>query len=418
MYNLPKRVLPMRKRAEIIDLALKKRLDTIVPAAMRHAGIDMWLVLCQEDDLDPVFRTLIPMNCWCPILQMLIFYDRGEAGIERINLSMTNTGTLYDRPWSGRGEQEQWTLLHDLVVERNPQHIGINIGSVQWAAGGLTYNLYQQLVSALPAGYADRLVSAEKLVEYYGSVLNPVELGLYDHVGAIAHDLIESSYSPMNLWPGITTTTDLEWNYWQMAADCGLDVAFKPYFNLVRGPENATQFGTEDTTIRPGDLVHSDVGVRYLRLISDHQQWAYIPRPNESEPPEGIKNLMVQAGRLQDVYMASFETGLTGDELLARILTRAHEQNIPNPKVYSHSLGLYLHEPGPLIGLPWEQESCVGRGAVPLREGNCFTMELSITEAVPEWDNQPVTFSIEEDVAFVDGTCRLIDGRQTEFYLV
>ena len=63
MYNLPKRVLPMRKRAEIIDLALKKRLDTIVPAAMREAGIDMWLVLCQEDDLDPVFRTLIPMNC-------------------------------------------------------------------------------------------------------------------------------------------------------------------------------------------------------------------------------------------------------------------------------------------------------------------------------------------------------------------
>jgi len=407
-----------RRSFELIDLALKERLDTIVPAAMREAGIDMWLVLCQEDDLDPVFRTLIPMNCWCPILQMLIFYDGGETGVERINLSMTNTGTLYDRPWSGRGEAEQWALLGDIVAERDPQHIGINIGSVQWAAGGLTHNLYQQLLQALPADYAERLVSAEKLVEYYGSVLCSFELGLYDHIGATAHDFLRACYSSASILPAITTTFDLEWAYWQMAADCGLDVAFKPYFNLVRGPENMAWFGKEDNTIRHGDLIHSDVGVRYLRLNSDHQQWAYVLRPGESEPPVGIKNLLVQAGRLQDVYMASFEAGLTGDELLARILSRARQEGIPNPKIYSHSLGLYLHEPGPLIGLPWEQESCVGRGAVPLREGNCFTMELSITEAVPEWDGQPVTFSIEEDVAFVDGVCRPIDGRQTEFYLI
>ena len=53
----------------------------------------MWLILCQEDDLDPVFKTMIPMNTWTPILQMLIFFDRGaDQGIERINLSMTGYG--------------------------------------------------------------------------------------------------------------------------------------------------------------------------------------------------------------------------------------------------------------------------------------------------------------------------------------
>lgn len=86
--------------------------------------------------------------------------------------------------------------------------------------------------------------------------------------------------------------------------------------------------------------------------------------------------------------------------------------------MYSHSLGLYLHEPGPLIGLPWEQERCPGRGDVPLRFGNCFTMELSVTDAVPEWSNQAVTVAMEQDVAFTRAGCRPIDGRQTAFHLI
>ncbi len=71
-------VLPMRQRAEVINRVLRRRLETVLPAAMRALGIDLWLILCQEDDLDPVFTTLIPMDTWCPILQMLVFFDRGE----------------------------------------------------------------------------------------------------------------------------------------------------------------------------------------------------------------------------------------------------------------------------------------------------------------------------------------------------
>ena len=97
---------------------------------------------------------------------------------------------------------------------------------------------------------------------------------------------------------------------------------------------------------------------------------------------------------------------------------RAAREGIPNPKVYSHSLGLFLHEPGPLIGLPWEQEACPGRGDVALDYNNAFTMELSVTAPVPEWDGQDVRLSMEEDVVFTREGCRLIGGRQTAFHLV
>src|SRR4030042_4591224 len=157
------RVQPMRQRANVVNKALADRLETVLPVAMREAGIDMWLIICQEDNLDPVFESMIPMDTWCPILQILVFYDRGpEAGIERINLSMTDTKDLYKTPWPGRRHHsEQWALLRSIVEERDPQQIGINVGHVQWAAGGLTHNLYNQLVKALPCRYISRLVSAE-----------------------------------------------------------------------------------------------------------------------------------------------------------------------------------------------------------------------------------------------------------------
>jgi hypothetical protein len=74
-----------------------------------------------------------------------------------------------------------------------------------------------------------------------------------------------------------------------------------------------------------------------------------------------------------------------------------------------------LHEPGPLIGLPWEQERCPGRGDVPLDYGNAFTMELSVAAPVPEWDGADLRLSVEEDVVFTRSGCAVVGPRQTDF---
>ena len=176
--------------------------------------------------------------------------------------------------------------------------------------------------------------------------------------------------------------------------------------------------GEEDDVIRPGDLIRCDVGIGYLRLITDHQEWGYVLRPGETDAPEGVRGLMAEANRLQDVYMAEFNRGLTGDQLLSNMLTRARKEGIPTPKVYSHSLGHLLHEPGPLIGLPWEQERNEGRGDVVLEYNYAFTAELSVEGPVSEWGGQRLRFALEEDVVFTEEGCRLIDGRQTSFYLI
>ena len=186
----------------------------------------------------------------------------------------------------------------------------------------------------------------------------------------------------------------------------------------MRSNRRKQAYPVEDKVIRPGDIIHCDVGNRYLKLCSDLQEWAYIRRTGETDAPPGLKNLFTQVNRLQQVFMAEFKSGLTGDKLLKNILAQANAEGIPNPRIYSHSLGYFLHEPGPLIGLPWEQKSNPGRGDVRLVPNSTFTMELSIETAVPEWDGQPVRFSCEQDVCFTQDGCIPLDGVQTAYYLV
>jgi Xaa-Pro aminopeptidase len=402
----------------VIHRVLKRRLDTILPAAMRDGGFDMWLVLCQEDNWDPIHDTFCPMDPWRPILQMLVFFDRGpQLGVERINLSMTNMQGLYDTPWQGRDHSEQWAMLRQIVEQRDPKRIGINIGRVQWAAGGLTHNLYRQLVETLPAVYVDRLNSAEPMVVHWASTLSDDEIELYEHVADVAKALIAECYSRDVIVPGVTTVDDLVWHYWQRATDLGLPVSFRPFFYRYRSDADAARHGPDDPVLRPGDFVRCDVGIRYLRLCSDHQQWVYLLRPGETDAPAFARELLGEAHRLQDVFMAEFRAGLSGNQLLANILDRARREHIPCPKVYSHSLGQFLHQPGPLIGLPWEQEHCEGRGDVLLRDNTAFTMELSVEKNIPEWSKDDFRLGIEEDVLFTHNRCRLIGGRQELFHL-
>jgi hypothetical protein len=127
---------------------------------------------------------------------------------------------------------------------------------------------------------------------------------------------------------------------------------------------------------------------------------------------------MAQTNRLQDVYLGEFRAGLTGDQILGNILRTARAQGINAPRVYSHSLGYLLHEPGPLIGLPWEQERNPGRGDVKLVDNSCFTMELSADMPIPELGGRMLRMGLEQDIAFTGGRAVVINGRQTAFHLV
>lgn len=411
-------VFGVRDRSEIVNTVLRERLDTLLPSLMRETGFDMWIVICHEDNHDPIFKTITPWEVWAPILQIVVFFDRGEPeGVERLNVSITDLGDLMTPGWSLDAPEDQWATLRRLVDERSPRRIGIDTSDVIWAADGLTAALRDRLVSTLGDAHASALESAETLCIRWLETRLPRELVLYEQACAIAHELIATRFSREVITPGVTTTEDLRWSYWQAATDLGLTVSFPPFYRVHRSPAGLRAYG-DTNVVQPGDMIHCDVGVEYLRLLTDHQELAYVLRPGETAPPEGLSAGVAEGNRLQDVFVGCWQEGATGNEILARALAEARAQGIANPKIYSHSLSHYLHEPGPLMGLPWEQSDTGGRGEVRMRHDTCYTVELSVARAVPEWDGEEVRFALEQDASFTREGVTFIDGRQTALHVV
>jgi len=418
-------VMSMRDRKATVDKVTQMRLDQLLPRIMRKAGFDMWIMISNEDNYDPVFLTMIPYDAWCPITQILVFNDPGEGkAIERLNISRTNMEGLHQKSWTpphaktheGEG---QWECLARIVKERDPERIGINESDVIWAADGLTASLKRRLVETIGPEYAERLESAEKMSTLRLETLLDEELDLYECAVAISHALIAGTFSNKVITPGVTTTDDLIFHYRQRTAELGLDKAFRPFFRILgRHPEMLKEYPPDDKIIRRGDVLQCDVGVKYLRYHTDTQEMAYVLRRGETDVPEGFKTGMAEGNKLQDIYCSEFQEGLTGNQMLANILKKAKAMGIKKPRVYSHSVGYYLHEPGPLIGLPWAQENTGPRGEVTLVPNSCFTVELSVDRPVPEWGGQEFRCKLEQDIVYTKKGVFYLDGRQTKFHVI
>lgn len=418
-------VLDIRERALAINSVTQARLEKLLPQVMTEAGFDMWIIACNEDNLDPVFQTMIPYDVWCPITQILVFYQKVPGkNVERLNISRTDMQDLHlnswdHRAWDNEKKESQWDCFSRIVRERDPKKIGINVADVIWAADGLSVSLKKKIENVLDPEFAGRMQSAEPMATRWLETMLPEDLELYERVAAVAHALIAETFSSGVITPGVTTADDILYHYLQRVADLGLDRFAWPWFRIrARDPEVLEKYGMDDTVIRRGDLVQCDAGIYYLRYYTDHAEWAYVLRPDETDAPQSFKDIMAEGNRLQDVFCAEFKEGLTGNQILGNILKSAEEKGLCNPKIYSHSIGYYLHEPGPLIGLPWEQKNTGARGEVKLVPNSTFTAELSVTCAVPEWDGKELRMSFEQVVAFTPKRTYFLDGRQTSFYIV
>jgi hypothetical protein len=159
------------------------------------------------------------------------------------------------------------------------------------------------------------------------------------------------------------------------------------------------------------------MGFHYLGLATDQQQHAYILKPGETDAPAGLKAALVEGNRLQDIHMAAMAIGRTGNEVLKLAREQALAEGI-EPSVYSHPLGYHGHAAGPTIGL-WDQQGGVpGNGDYELFDQTCYSIELNVKKAVPEWGDQQVRIALEEDAVLAQGAMRWLAGRQTEFHLV
>lgn len=398
----------------------RDRLETLLPELMDETGLDMWLVINREYAEDPVYFTLVPQPAFAARrTTILVFYREGEA-FERLTVNRYPLGAPYEAAWEGGDLDEQWRALAALIEEKDPQRIGINVSSHWPVADGLTHGLHQKLVSVLPDHLTSRLVSAEDLVIRWIETRSDLELDAYGHVVSLARSVISEAFSAQVITPGATTTDDVAWYIRQRFEDLNLAPWFNPYVNVQRPglPCDADQdFCGVEGVIQRGDVIHTDVGVCYLKLCTDTQEMGYIMRVGETEIPDGLKTAMAVGNRWQDHHTSSFATGKTGNEVLLDTRAKCDADDYIC-SVYTHPLGFFGHAPGPTIGMWDDQDGTPIRGDWPVYPSTCYAIEGNIKAQVPEWGDQYVQMKLEQDACFTGATVTYIAGRQTRWHVV
>lgn len=422
VIEAPGAVLAERDRVEPTNRLLAERLDNLLPRLMRETGVEMWLVINREYAEDPVYFSLVPEPVFAARrTTMLLFHDRGaEAGVGRLTVNRYPLGELYEAAWEGGDLDQQWQRLAEVIGERDPRNIAIDTSRHWPVADGLTAGLRDRLVEALGPGLSERLVSAEDLVVRWLETRSEGELQIYPQAVALARGVIAEAFSERVITPGATTTDDVAWFIRQRFSELDLPIWFMPYVNVQRpgqtcGPDDPF-CGTEGI-IHRGDVLHTDVGICYLRLCTDTQEMGYVLRLGEQKVPEELVKALEVGNHWQDLLTGAFVTGRTGNEILAEARRLAADEGIVS-SVYTHPLGIFGHAPGPTIGMWDNQGPTPNRGDWPLHPQTGYAIEGNVKVPLASWNDQNVQIKLEQSAVFDGQRVIYLAGRQTRWHVV
>jgi Xaa-Pro aminopeptidase len=402
-------VLSQREQAKVIDELLDDRLRNLLPSLMKREGFDMWIVMSREYNEDPVIKTLLPAT-WMAARRttMLVMFDKGSE-MEYMAVARYDVGKVFKRAWNPEEQPDQWARLGKIIEERNPKKIGVNKAANWGHTDGLTANDYDNLIKVLPKKLQANVVSAEKLAVAWLETRSKLEMAIYPQICRIAHQIIAEGFSDQVIQPGVTSTDDLVWWYREKIKELKLDTWFHPSVDIQRE-------GVVDNIIRPGDFIHVDFGITYLRLNTDTQEHAYILKFGETEAPAYLREAFKKGNRLQDIFTNNFKEGKTGNQVLADSRKQAIAEGI-KPSIYTHPIGYHGHAAGTTLGM-WDKQGGVPvDGDYPLHLNTAYSIELNCMVDIPEWKKE-VRIALEEDAFFDERGVNYIDGRQTEIILI
>jgi len=405
-------ILALKNQAKLTDEILNDRFTNLLPRLMENSQIDMWVIISREYNEDPILKTMLPAE-WLSARRrtiLVFYYDSSKKVNEQLAIARYNVGKQIKASWDMKKFPDQWDALIDIINNRNPKKIALNYSSDFAHADGLTYTEQKIFLNKLPQKFQSRVVSAEKLGIGWLETRTEREMQLYPQLIEITHQIIAEGFSEKTIMPGVTTTDDLVWWFRQKIRNLGLDTWFHPSVEIQRNDstnfDHLSAFTNKDQEIiLPGDLLHVDIGISYLRLNTDVQEHAYVLQPGEIAAPASLQKAFANGNRLQDILISKFAQNKTGNEILSSALTQAKQEGIV-ASIYTHPIGYHGHAAGPTIGM-WDQQNGVpGSGDYQMHFNTAYSIELNAATEIPEW-KKSIRMMLEEDGYFSEKSERI-----------
>ncbi|GMV05564.1 MAG: hypothetical protein AMXMBFR53_18420 [Gemmatimonadota bacterium] len=393
-----------RRRWERMCQIRAEKFELVLPKALRDNDVDMWIVVMREGLLDPLWEALGRgyVGDWA----YYVFTDTGERAHRAafgVGGYMLEECGVYDH-FGGADD------LADFVRRHDPARIGVNMAASIGGADGLSHTSYLHLREVLGQPYADRLVSAERLVSDFRATRTATEIAAFAEAGEMSREIAERAFSNEVITPGVTTLEDVAWWMWDQLLARGLDSSFDMPSVYVTGPGGIEATST-DRIIQRGDLLMIDWGVGFLDFYTDMKRIAYVLREGETGAPASLRHAFDRALKVRDVMKASIKPAPTAKIALERTeaaLTAAGFNLVPfnqpsddaavtDVVIGPHSVGNLGHGIGPSLAFfnPTRQ-------TYELRPGTLISVELFAYTANPDWGGRKVRIPLEDDAVVTD----------------
>ena len=403
----------MQSQAKIINELLEDRLQNLLPRLMDSTKIDCWVMMTREYNEDPIVKTFLPAE-WISARRrtILVFYrDTKTNTLKKFAVTRYPVGKLIVPAWDPEKTPDQWEGLVNLLRTLHPRKIALNYSADFGHADGLDLTEYREFLSHLNKEEKQQVISAESLAVAWLETRTEKEMAYYPTLLKITHDIIKEGFSNKVIQVNKTSSEDMEWWFRQKLSDMGLGTWFHPSVEIQRRVTNE-----KDDIIRPGDFLHCDFGISYLRLNSDVQEQAYVLLPNEQNVPADLQGAFTKTNRLQDILTSHFKTGITGNSILAATRAQAIAEGI-TPSIYTHPIGFHGHAAGTTIGM-WDfQGGVAGSGDYKMHANTCYSIELNALHKLTGWD-RPLRVALEQNGYFNGKDFNYIDERQTKIHVI
>lgn len=394
----------------------KERISQLLPNAMKAAGVDCWMVVCRENNNDPIADHVGGENAGGTAAFM--FYIDAEGFHSRV-YSPSGEATalddldIHDEVIGARGSSISMAV--DFIKESGFKSVAINSSTSNSMADGLSFT-QRQTIERLMGKDSDKLVSSTELIYEWLSIKLPQEVEILRKAAQLTSDWQEEAY--LQIIPGTSTDADIAKYLKQKMAEYGVTDgwAADQNPNVNSGPDRGHSHAT-DKVIMPGDVIQIDFGIKlYNQWVSDIQRFAYVLKDGETVAPDDIQFYWNSSKAGSRAALAAMRPGVTGasvDKAQRLLMQAAKSESVPWST--GHPVGYVAHDVGPSLGGGMSTRVRPASAKL-LKEGMTFAFDGF--HAWKRADGTEKTISVEEMAVITTDGAEYLIAPQEELILV
>lgn len=331
----------------------KERINTLLPNALKNANLDAWLVICRENNNDPIADHIGGENAGGTAV--FIFYNDTDGFHSKV-FSPSGEATalddldIHDEVVSVERGTSAVKMAVEFIKTKDFTAIAVNSSDSNSVADGLSYTQRKNLEDVL-GEYANRLVPSTDVVYEWLSIKLPAEVDILRKAAQLTSDWQIEAYK--QIVPGKSTDADIAKFLKQKMTEYGVKDGWAPDQNPnVNSGEDRGHSHATDKVIMPGDVIQIDFGIKvYDRWVSDIQRFAYVLKDDETETPKDILHYWESGKAGNRAALAAMKPGVKGVDVdrAQRVLMETAGSDYVMWST-GHPVGYVAHDVGPNLG--------------------------------------------------------------------